>query len=80
VAGPYRRGGAGNLVPDSVFDHFVTADQMPGLEQVVYEGYLRGLRASGWDDDPRLVQLGMWSSADGRRLAAVRRRPDVPPG
>jgi Ser/Thr protein kinase RdoA (MazF antagonist) len=53
----------GNLVPDSVFDHFVTADQMPGLEQVVYEGYLRGLRASGWDDDPRLVQLGMWSSA-----------------
>ncbi len=53
----------GNLVPDAVFDHFVTADQMPRLEQVVYEGYLRGLRASGWADDPRLVKLGMWSSA-----------------
>ena len=54
---------AGNLVPDAVFDHFVGADQMPRLEQAVYEGYLRGLRAAGWSDDPRLVQLGMWSSA-----------------
>jgi hypothetical protein len=54
---------AGNLVPDAVFDHFVTADQMPQLEQAVYEGYLSGLRAAGWHDDPRLVQLGMWSSA-----------------
>jgi hypothetical protein len=53
----------GNLVPDAVFDHFVTADQMPLLEQAVYQGYLRGLRAAGWDDDPRLVKLGMWSSS-----------------
>jgi hypothetical protein len=36
---------------------------MPRLEQAVYDGYLRGLRAAGWDEDPRLVQLGMWSSA-----------------
>jgi phosphotransferase family enzyme len=54
---------AGNLVPDAVFDHFIAADQMPRLEQTVFGGYLRGLRAAGWDDDPRLVQLGMWSSA-----------------
>lgn len=54
---------AGNLVPDAVFDHFVSADQMPRLEQIVFEGYLRGLRAAGWDDDPRIVQLGMWTSA-----------------
>jgi len=54
---------AGNLVPDAVFDHFVPADQMPRLEKEVYEGYLRGLRAAGWHDDARLVQLGMWSSA-----------------
>jgi hypothetical protein len=54
---------AGNLVPDAVLDHFVAADQMPGLERAVYEGYLRGLRAAGWDDDPELVQLGMWSAA-----------------
>lgn len=54
---------AGNLVPDAVFDHFIPAAQMPLLEQVVYDGYLEGLRAAGWHDDPRLVQLGMWSSA-----------------
>jgi hypothetical protein len=53
----------GNLVPDAVFDHFITADQVPRLEQAVHEGYLQGLRAAGWRDDPRLVQLGMWSSA-----------------
>ena len=53
----------GNLVPDSVFDHFVSADQMPRLEHQVYRGYVRGLRAAGWRDDPQLVQLGMWSSA-----------------
>jgi hypothetical protein len=54
---------AGNLVPDAVFDHFIAADQMPFLEETIVTGYLRGLRAAGWDDDPRLVQLGMWSSA-----------------
>jgi hypothetical protein len=36
---------------------------MPSLEHVVFDGYLQGLRAGGWDGDPRLVQLGMWSSA-----------------
>ena len=54
---------AGNLVPDAAFDHFIAAGDMPRLEQVVFDGYLRGLRAAGWNDDPRLVQLGMWSSA-----------------
>jgi Phosphotransferase enzyme family len=54
---------AGNLVPDAAFDHFIAAGDLPRLEQVVFEGYLRGLRAAGWNDDPRLVQLGMWSSA-----------------
>ncbi len=54
---------AGNLVPDSVLDHFLAADDLPRLEQVVFDGYLRGLRQAGWDEDPRLVQLGMWSSA-----------------
>ena len=54
---------AGNLVPDAVFDHFVPAADLPALEQAVYEGYLAGLRAAGWRDDPRLVRLGMWSSS-----------------
>jgi hypothetical protein len=54
---------AGNLVPDASFDHFVPSAELPHLEQVVFHSYLRGLRTAGWDDDPRLVQLGMWSSA-----------------
>ena len=54
---------AGNLVPDSVLDHFIAARDLPRLEQVVFDGYLRGLRQAGWREDPRLVQLGMWSSA-----------------
>jgi hypothetical protein len=53
----------GNLIPDSVFDHFIPAAEMPDLEQAVFEGYLAGLREAGWHDDPRLVRLGMWSSA-----------------
>ncbi len=53
----------GNVVPDAAFDHFISARDLPHLEQVVFDGYLRGLRAAGWADDPRLVQLGMWSSA-----------------
>jgi Phosphotransferase enzyme family len=53
----------GNLVPDASFDHFVAADDLPGLEPVIFDGYLRGLRSAGWNEDPRLVQLGMWSSA-----------------
>lgn len=53
----------GNLVPDACFDHFVTAEDLPQLEQVIFDGYLRGLRSAGWNDDPRLLQLGMWSSS-----------------
>jgi thiamine kinase-like enzyme len=53
----------GNLVPDACFDHFVTAEELPRLEQVVFDSYLRGLRSAGWNEDPLLVQLGMWSSA-----------------
>jgi Phosphotransferase enzyme family len=53
----------GNIVPDSVLDHFAASDALPDLERVVFDRYLRGLRAAGWTDDPRLVQLGMWSSA-----------------
>lgn len=53
----------GNIVPDSSLDHFVAADDLPQLEHVVFDGYLNGLRAGGWTDDPRLIRLGMWASA-----------------
>jgi hypothetical protein len=54
---------AGNLVPDASFDHFVPAASLAELEEVVYAGYLRGLRDAGWTGDSRLVRLGMWSSS-----------------
>ena len=53
----------GNLVPDAAFDHFVAADELPHLEQVVFDSYVSGFRAAGWAGDPRLVRLGMWSAA-----------------
>jgi Phosphotransferase enzyme family len=53
----------GNLVPDACFDHFIRAEQLSELQQLIFDGYLRGLRSGGWNDDPRLVQLGMWSSS-----------------
>ena len=51
---------AGNLVPDAAFDHFIPPSDLPHLEQVVFDGYLRGLRAAGWNETP-----GSSSSACG---------------
>jgi hypothetical protein len=53
----------GNIVPDSVLDHFLAADDLPALEDAVYAGYLGGLHDAGWRGDERLVRLGMWSSS-----------------
>jgi hypothetical protein len=53
----------GNLVPDAALDHFVAADDLAELDEVVFDGYLRGLRSAGWTGDQRLVRLGMWSAA-----------------
>jgi hypothetical protein len=53
----------GNLVPDSCFDHFVRAEHLPDLERVVFDSYLRGLRTAGWNGDPNLIRLAMWSSS-----------------
>jgi len=53
----------GNLVPDAAFDHFLAASDLPALDTAVGTAYLQGLEDAGWDDDPRLIQLGMWASA-----------------
>lgn len=53
----------GNLVPDSVFDLFVPAEQLPVLDREVFGGYVSGLREGGWEGDERLVRLGMCASA-----------------
>jgi hypothetical protein len=53
----------GNLVPDSVFDLFMPARDLPGLDEAVFRSYLSGLRQAGWKGDERLVRLGMCASA-----------------
>jgi hypothetical protein len=41
----------------------VTAQQAAAFEQAVYEGYLAGLRDTGWRGDPRQVRLGYTATA-----------------
>jgi phosphotransferase family enzyme len=53
----------GNLVPDSVFDLFVAARDLPDLDREVFTRYVSGLREAGWEGDERAVRLGMCASA-----------------
>ncbi|NGO40789.1 protein kinase family protein [Streptomyces ureilyticus] len=53
----------GNYIPDTIFDGFLPAARLPELATAAYEGYVRGLRDSGWQGDVRLVRLGMCASA-----------------
>jgi hypothetical protein len=53
----------GNLVPDSVFDHFLPASDLPELDDAVFTSYVDGLRAGGWRGDERIVRLAMCASA-----------------
>ncbi|WP_151475501.1 protein kinase family protein [Streptomyces albicerus] len=53
----------GNYIPDTVLDLFQPAARLPELATAVYDGYVRGLRASGWQGDERLVRLGVCASA-----------------
>lgn len=41
----------------------MTADKLPQLDKVIFEGYLLGLRETGWQEDPNLVRLGFTVSA-----------------
>lgn len=53
----------GNLVPDSVFDHFIEADELRPLSDTVTAAFLDGVADSGWGQDERLALLGMRASA-----------------
>lgn len=48
----------GNLVPDSVFDLFLAARDLPDLDREVFVGYVSGLRDAGWRGDESLVSSG----------------------
>jgi hypothetical protein len=47
-----------SLVLASVAFHEVNLAQAQALEEIVYEGYLEGLRDAGWQGDPRQARLG----------------------
>ncbi|MEU7898055.1 phosphotransferase [Nonomuraea sp. NPDC049152] len=53
----------GNHIPDSVFDLFVPAADLPALDRACYGSYVRGLREAGWRGDERLVRLAVCASA-----------------
>jgi len=52
-----------NLIVDTVFDHFLSADDLAELDRRAITAYLDGLGDAGWTGDERLVQLGVWSAA-----------------
>lgn len=53
----------GTYLPGSVLDHFLPAEELPGLTKAAYDAYLHGLRTSGWRGDEHLVRLGVCASA-----------------
>ncbi|MFI6373678.1 aminoglycoside phosphotransferase [Streptomyces sp. NPDC050546] len=73
----------GNYLPDSVFDLFVPAADLPGLAKAAYDAYVHGLRESGWHGDERLVRLGVCASAvkyDWLTALMLARADDEQPG
>jgi Phosphotransferase enzyme family len=54
------------MVAGSVSFFDAEPERMRSIDEVVFAGYLRGLRAAGWDADPRLVRLGYTAAASLR--------------
>ncbi len=61
----------GNLVPVSLIDFHVDANEATHLEETVLEGYLSGLADAGWTGDPRQVRLTYATTAALRWLFAA---------
>jgi hypothetical protein len=64
------RGAVGEELVSLVFASFifyeVGLDKAQALEEIVFEGYLEGLRDAGWRGDPRQVRLGYAAAASLR--------------
>lgn len=61
--------------------HFVVSSnldrgQLSAWEQTIFAGYLAGLQAQGWADDPRLVRLSYTTSLLKQRIGIVLRSVD----
>jgi len=54
------------LILASVMFYEVGLDKAQALEEIAFEGYLKGLRDVGWQGDPRQVRLGYAAAASLR--------------
>jgi hypothetical protein len=61
------------LVLASVALYEVDLAQAQALEEIVYEGYLEGLRDAGWRGDPRHVRLGYTAASLRHRCGELER-------
>lgn len=57
----------GTVVSMAIWFPYFTPDQLPALESIVLDGYIDGLRQTGWRGDPQLVRLGYLCSVALRR-------------
>jgi hypothetical protein len=58
-----------SLILSSIFLSEVDLTQTQKLEDIVFEGYLEGLREAGWHTDPRVVRLGYTAASIRYRFA-----------
>ena len=65
------------LILASVAFNEVDLAQVQALEDVVFEGYLEGLRDAGWRGDPRQVRLGYAAGSLRLRLGELNRAVDM---
>ncbi len=50
---------ASTLVSAPTWFQGVTPDQLPEMQEVIFDGYLEGLQQAGWRGDPNLARLGL---------------------
>lgn len=75
----------GNLVPDAVLDFHVGPERIDDLYQVIFTGYVAGLRDVGWNGSEETIDLAMSATiaakyawiAPAMLRAAVDRRPSM---
>jgi hypothetical protein len=65
------------LVLASVAFNEVDFVQAQALEEIVFEGYLEGLRAAGWRGNPQQVRLGYTAASIRFRFAELNRAMDM---
>ena len=59
------------LVQTSLFFLEVDLAKAPELDEIVFEGYLEGLRDAGWRGDPRMVRFGYTAASALRGVSGM---------